>query len=58
LRVAPDLQLVLGPLGTRVLELAGSSSDGTVTWLAGVDTVYSVTSSRACTTRPLAPGGR
>jgi 5,10-methylenetetrahydromethanopterin reductase len=36
---APDLPVLLGALGPRMLELAGSEADGTVTWLAGVETV-------------------
>jgi F420-dependent oxidoreductase-like protein len=36
---APDLPVLLGALGPRMLKLAGSQADGTVTWLAGVETV-------------------
>lgn len=36
---APDLPVLLGALGPRMLQLAGSQADGTVTWLAGVETV-------------------
>jgi F420-dependent oxidoreductase-like protein len=36
---SPDLPILLGALAPRMLRLAGSQADGTVTWLAGVETV-------------------
>ena len=38
---APRLPVLLGALGPRMLDLAGSVADGTITWLAGVETVTS-----------------
>jgi len=40
-RLAPtsDLPVLLGALGPRMLALAGSQADGTVTWLAGLEAV-------------------